>query len=120
LKIGILLLISLLLFTPRILLAENLEEKLDLNGPWLFTLDPHNQGEGKKWLKCDFNPQDWKEIEVPHTWNVMEGLEDYEGYAWYRRSFSIPESWQKYTELIKGKRLKGKINLDPFEVLILA
>ena len=48
LKIGILLLISLLLFTPRILLAENLEEKLDLNGPWLFTLDPHNQGEGDK------------------------------------------------------------------------
>jgi len=91
------------LFTPRILLAENLEEKLDLNGQWLFTLDPHNQGEEEGWFKCDFNPQDWKEIEVPHTWNVMEGLEDYEGYAWYRCSFSIPESWQKYTELIKER-----------------
>jgi len=36
LKIGILLLISLLLFTPRILLAENLEEKLELSlGDWV-------------------------------------------------------------------------------------
>ncbi len=42
LKVGIFLLISLFLFTPRLLLAENPEEKLDLNGAWLFTLDPHN------------------------------------------------------------------------------
>lgn len=97
LKIGIFLLIFLLLFTPRLLLAENLEERLDLNGAWLFTLDPHNQGEEEGWFRGDFNPQEWTKIKVPHTWGVMENLEDYEGYAWYRRSFSIPDSWQEYT-----------------------
>ncbi len=32
----------------------------------------------------------WRTVTVPHTWQVMDGLEDYYGVAHYRRTFRAP------------------------------
>lgn len=32
----------------------------------------------------------WRPVTVPHTWQVMDGLEDYYGVAFYRRKFEAP------------------------------
>jgi beta-glucuronidase len=32
----------------------------------------------------------WRTVTVPHTWQVMNGLEDYYGVAFYRRTFQAP------------------------------
>ena len=32
----------------------------------------------------------WRTVTVPHTWQVMDGLEDYYGVAHYRRTFHAP------------------------------
>jgi beta-galactosidase/beta-glucuronidase len=48
---------------------------LSLNGPWSFRLDSR---------------RDWARVDVPHTWNVVPAYRDYEGVAWYRRTFALP------------------------------
>ena len=32
----------------------------------------------------------WRTVTVPHTWQVMDGFEDYYGVAFYRRTFHAP------------------------------
>ena len=59
---------------------------LDLSGKWKF-----HTGNNKDWKSPEFNDQDWKLINVPDAWE-NEGYEDYDGYAWYRMKFRLPET----------------------------
>jgi beta-galactosidase/beta-glucuronidase len=61
--------------------------KIDLNGPWLFRTDPNSEGEKAGWSKTP--PGDTEQVAVPHTWNIGKH-DDYEGIAWYFRTFEIP------------------------------
>ena len=36
----------------------------------------------------------WQHIAVPHTWQIVEGSEDYVGVAWYRTMIYAPVEWQ--------------------------
>jgi hypothetical protein len=60
----------------------------DLNGGWLFHTDARKQGEAQGWHKSA--PAGSETVSVPHTWNVGK-YEDYEGTAWYFKSFAAPE-----------------------------
>lgn len=68
----------------------------NLNGAWDFAFDPDNQGLAQHW----FDPvsealQD--SIVVPFPWqSTLSGIADPDqhGVAWYRRTFTIPETWQ--------------------------
>lgn len=62
-----------------------------LNGVWQFKTDPERTGEGSHWFKQ--LPDDAIRVQVPHTWNVMEGFENYRGQAWYATIFDIPLEW---------------------------
>lgn len=59
-----------------------------LNGEWLFCTDKQNASDQQysKGL-----PGDAVKVQVPHTWSVQEGLEDYVGLAWYERTIHIPK-----------------------------
>src|SRR5215213_7949891 len=59
----------------------------DLNGQWQFHTDASRQGEGQGWPRQA--PAGAETVRVPHTWNVGK-YEDYEGTAWYFRSFTVP------------------------------
>ncbi len=48
---------------------------IPLNGEWEF----RTEGEAA-----------WRTVTVPHTWQVMDGLENYYGVAHYRRTFRAP------------------------------
>jgi beta-galactosidase/beta-glucuronidase len=89
--------------TPRSTLAGILLEgdlqafpsaSIDLNGDWLFSTDPGNVGEEEGWTEPEFDDSDWLKVTVPHTWNVMQATSEYEGVAWYRKHFTIPEEVQ--------------------------
>ena len=67
---------------------------LDLNGEWLFSTDPGNIGEEEGWTEPELDDSDWQKVTVPHTWNVMGTTSEYEGVAWYRKQFSLPEETQ--------------------------
>ncbi len=55
---------------------------ISLDGEWLFVADSADHSAGL--------PEDAKVVTVPHTYNVMPGLEDYSGRAWYGRRIHIP------------------------------
>ncbi len=55
-----------------------------LFGKWKFHL-----GDNKQWKSEHYNDASWSKINVPSEWE-NEGFQEYDGYAWYRKSFSLP------------------------------
>lgn len=49
---------------------------IDLGGAWTFWTDADGEASAV-------------EVSVPHTWGVMEQYADYEGVAWYQRTFNV-------------------------------
>lgn len=62
-------------------------EVVMLSDNWSFTVDSSDVGEQEKWYE-DFSNLTSHTVSIPHTWNVMKGLEDYAGVAWYAKSFT--------------------------------
>lgn len=74
--------------------------RVDLTGAWRFSTK--DQGQMHSMQK---NDDQWDVIYAPMTWED-QGYADYDGRAWYRKRFTIPES-------LKGKELYlvlGKID----------
>jgi sialate O-acetylesterase len=69
--------------------AEDWKSVLDLRGKWKFEL-----GDDEKRANVAFNDSKWGEIFVPSPWED-EGYPGYDGYAWYRKHFRLPEGAEK-------------------------
>ena len=69
-------------------------EVVPLSGTWIFRIDPPNQGETSGWHRPGPVGDGWRDVHVPHTWQVEEATADYMGRAWYRREFDVPDSWR--------------------------
>jgi beta-glucuronidase len=67
---------------------------LPLLGDWRFSIDKDQIGEKQGWMNSEFDDSSWASVSVPHTWNVMPEYSDYEGLAWYRRTFTVPSNLQ--------------------------
>lgn len=74
------------LFFSQILLANNWRMVLDLSGEWRFSI-----GDNAQWADPDFNDRLWETIRTPAPWE-SRGFHGYDGYAWYRKSFTLPSS----------------------------
>lgn len=61
------------------------DEVLNLSGNWKFSI-----GDDINWLKVDYDDSDWDQIGVPSSWE-NQGFHGYNGYAWYRKSFTFPQ-----------------------------
>jgi beta-mannosidase len=84
------------------------KNKLDLGGKWRFRLDPDKLGEhypeqldipwsfDARWMNLDHDEINWVEVQVPSCW--QEVGYDFNGVAWYRKTFPAP------TQLENGKR----------------
>ena len=71
--------------------APGASETISLDGPWAFRLDPRNEGLEGKWYRPDADPGGtWRQVTVPHTWQIEAENTEYMGAAWYRRSFDAP------------------------------
>jgi len=57
----------------------------DLSGLWKF-----NPGDNPNWDQPGYLDQAWQTITVPGKWE-HHGFPDLDGYAWYRKSFVLPE-----------------------------
>lgn len=58
---------------------------VDLNGGWRFAT-----GDDASRALPDFDDSSWSAIEVSTNWED-QGYKDYDGYAWYRRTFDLDE-----------------------------
>ena len=56
---------------------------IDLRGQWRFAI-----GDNMRWADADFDDSDWEMIFAPSKWED-EGYPGYDGFAWYRKKFTI-------------------------------
>jgi beta-galactosidase len=70
------------------------QETVSLCGPWWFRTDPLNVGEEQRWSGTEDTTSAWRQVRVPHTWQVEPAFVEYRGVAWYRRAFEAPSEWQ--------------------------
>ena len=85
--------IIFILLLPLVLVsfaaAEDWQSVLDMRGKWKFAL-----GDDEKRSSVAFNDSKWGEIFVPSPWED-EGYPGYDGYAWYRKHFRLPQGAEK-------------------------
>lgn len=62
--------------------------KISLDDPWAF-----KTGDNMEWKEPDFNVSGWDSIFPTEYWE-NQGFEDYDGYAWYRKSFILPAEFK--------------------------
>ena len=69
-------------------------DQLSLNGKWEIIFDNEHEGVEQKWhLNEQFDQHPAiREITVPSCWEEYE--KNYEGVAFYRKKFTLPESWK--------------------------
>ena len=56
---------------------------------WKFRPDPTEDGHHKGWFNQEFDDAKWTELEIG-AWE-KQGFDDYDGIAWYRLRFTMPE-----------------------------
>jgi hypothetical protein len=94
-KVSILLLF--LIFQVGTIQSENLKSLANLEGNWKFSI-----GDDPARAIPDYDDSDWQNVFVPNNWED-NGYEDYNGFAWYRKSFQIRESFNReYLYLYMG------------------
>ena len=69
----------------RLFNIHKVRNTFDLNGCWLFKLDPENVGEAQGWQN---GLKDAEAVTVPSNWNNELRLLNYEGCAWYEKRFN--------------------------------
>ena len=86
---------ALLLFAAAALAICS--DRIPLNGEWQFRIDESRAGAAQEWPSKI--PPGTQTVVVPHTWNIGKHA-DYEGTAWYFRSFPAPPRIEnKHVEL---------------------
>lgn len=68
--------------------AQQYLKLTNLYGNWKFSI-----GDDKRWADENYNDSNWEQIKVPSTWED-QGFNGYDGFAWYRKSFSISSEYK--------------------------
>lgn len=69
------------------MLGNEEDNFMSLAGKWKFSI-----GDDTVWALAEYNDSDWEEIKVPSSWE-NEGFHGYNGYAWYRKTFTLPKKF---------------------------
>src|ERR1700724_2443454 len=67
-----------------------------LCGEWLFRTDSADSGRSQPWYGADVPSIGWRQVNVPHTWQIETPVAEYYGTAWYRRTFDVPADWRPF------------------------
>jgi hypothetical protein len=51
-------------------------------------------GDDLKWKEPGFDDSQWELVTIPQPWENYDGLENYDGFGWYRVHFYLPQEWQ--------------------------
>jgi hypothetical protein len=88
--------IILLFLSPFVLCCygeARAERSLSLDGTWQIVFDRDNEGKRGEWVRDGTFPAGrQRDIPVPSCWELTE--KDYEGVAFYRRTFRVPAGWE--------------------------
>jgi hypothetical protein len=84
-------LFMLILFQAFSVYAEDLRKIVSLSGNWKFSI-----GDDSNWANPLYDDSGWDQITVPGQWE-SQGYNDYNGYAWYRKTFRVSDIPAKTT-----------------------
>lgn len=68
-------------------MKEYLSPDIPLEGAWKL-----EAGDNLGWKEKSVNDKDWHKMTVPGFWE-SQGFNNYDGFAWYRKSFFVPEEY---------------------------
>ena len=89
---------TIILFTCINSRGQDFRQIKNLSGSWYFSV-----GDNPEWAAPDYNDSDWDHIRVPGRWE-SQGYDDYDGYAWYRKTFHIEDiNWEHPVYLCLGR-----------------
>ncbi len=73
--------------------------EIDLSGEWRLEI-----GDNEEYAERKYGDDDWERVQVPNAWE-NEGFPGYDGYAWYRKRFVIPENLRSRQLYLKVGRV---------------
>lgn len=76
--------------------AQDQRQIVDLRGTWKFEI-----GDKQSYADPKYDDSKWEDIFVPEVWE-NEGYPGYDGYAWYRKKFSLKISEQNKNLFFHG------------------
>lgn len=82
---------------------ENMPSRteMSLNGPWLFSWNGTDYSDAPG--AVDYDAADWETVQVPHSWNDIDGTDALSGYrrgeGWYRKTITLTQ------EQLTGRRV---------------
>jgi len=92
--VGVAVLLGACRFSAFAAEAPSVPGSLSLDGTWEIVFDPENKGREGEWHldKAFTAAKGRRKIAVPSCWEETE--KDYEGVAFYRRTFTVPAEWE--------------------------
>lgn len=66
------------------------EEVLSLPSEWVLAFDAQDRGVQERWFAPDYDALGWRKVRIGAFWE--EQGYDYDGVAWYRVAFTVPEA----------------------------
>src|SRR5512145_2971038 len=63
--------------------AEDMRKFVSLSGYWKFSI-----GDDTQWSSPAFDDSGWDQLTIPGQWE-NQGYDEYNGYAWYRKTFNV-------------------------------
>ena len=85
---------------------------MTLDDKWKFHI-----GDSTVWAIQEYNDSKWEIISTNQYWEE-QGYPDYDGYAWYRKTFIIPEKYQKDIEKADGLYIRYDYADDVEELFV--
>ena len=64
---------------------------MQLSSSWLF-----HKGDNASWAAPDYDDSSWEQVELPAPWKDHSGYTEDKVFGWYRKTITIPESWEDY------------------------
>jgi hypothetical protein len=99
----------ILLAAAHMQAQQIIRKDISLNSNWLTIAHDSNSKAFDGFEKPSYRIQQWQPVQVPHNWDGYEGYRrllhgNRHGFAWYRRSFSIPakEKGKRYFLWFEG------------------
>lgn len=84
--------------------TAGIKTMIELKGEWKFKIDPDDVGLSQFWYSSNFDRSDWVSVEVPGFWERYSNFSNYDGIAWYYKSFEVKQidKRKKYAILFGG------------------
>jgi sialate O-acetylesterase len=78
---------------------ESFQPDINLEGQWKFSL-----GDSSAFKDKNFSDKKWETLIVPAYWET-QGHKDYDGFAWYRKTFVIPDNLKNKKLIFLGGKI---------------